>query len=372
MEHLGVSNGARKLALERGLDLDQIKSCVLADDPTVRMVMREHVVAFGDTRAKDDQTKKRERETGGVMQQILDKFETAEDSFKLTKGRKKERVDPSDRVRGGQTRRLQTGQGEHAQQTLCEAASAGKADTLEKLLGRVKNPYNPHSRYQGYTALGAACKGGHLDAARVLLDRGAKATTGCEYGTPLDLAIKRAIPHYTSTESTHGVEYERCEDLVKLLLEHDASVHNRSGCFFGMTPFMWAVENGCVRLTRLLIKAGAKADLRDKQRITSRVERETARGYPAPAGHAECMRLLTVLSRWNKVNRLARTVGIAAQCFRLWYVDINERRYKPGARGAVLTRKHFESTITALEQGAPAGAIQGEAASSSSFSTLPL
>jgi len=309
-----VSNGARRLALERNLDIEQIKRHVLAHDPTARVVMREHVLTPQEKAAEDTQRRNKELATE-------------------TQRQPRAMFDPSDRVRG-ETGRLQTGQGETAQQTLCCAASAGDAARLTSLLSRKTNPYNPHSRdKQGRTALGLACAGGHLDAARVLLDCGAGANTpNRDKETPLLIA------------AAEGHTW-----LVRLLLDRGALVDHRG--IRNCSALMWGAIHGRAGVVRCLLKAGAQISVHDIETIKNAVRRQRQAESP----QAECVRLLARPLRWRALRRLARVVGIAAQCFRLVQIDVMHKRYMPGAPGAIATQTHFEEIAMARATAMSAG-----------------
>ena len=120
----------------------------------------------------------------------------------------------------------------------------------------------------GATPLCIACQEGHVDAARLLLDKGAEVDRAKEGGfTPL----------YIACENNHV-------DVARLLLDKGAEVDKAMKG--GWTPLIIACENGHVDLARLLLNKGADID---------RAEEEggwTPLVFACQNGHVEAARLL--------------------------------------------------------------------------------
>ena len=120
----------------------------------------------------------------------------------------------------------------------------------------------------GATPLCIACQEGHVDAARLLLDKGAEVDRAKEGGfTPL----------YIACENDHvGV--------ARLLLEKGAEVNQAMKG--GWTPLIVACENGHVDLARLLLNKGADIDRAEKEGGWAPLL------FACQNGHVEAARLL--------------------------------------------------------------------------------
>ena len=130
-----------------------------------------------------------------------------------------------------------------------EAAATGRADRLRELLDGDPALANAFGD-DGFQPLGLACFFGHVEAARVLLDRGAD---------PNSLARNEHVQagplHSASASENKGedVRYELCA----LLLDHGADPNlEQAG---GFTALDAARQNGDERLERLLLERGARA-----------------------------------------------------------------------------------------------------------------
>jgi ankyrin repeat protein len=103
-----------------------------------------------------------------------------------------------------------------------------------------------------FTPITAAATFGHLDTVRALLDLKANTEGNGRGQTPLQAAV-----------SGHHLE------LVRLLIERGADVNH--GDATGRTPLHYAasVDFGDTAIAELLLKAGAKADVPDKEGVTA-------------------------------------------------------------------------------------------------------
>jgi ankyrin repeat protein len=130
-----------------------------------------------------------------------------------------------------------------------EAAALGRTDRLRYLLDGDPALANAFGD-DGFQPLGLACFFGHVDAARVLLDRGAD---------PNSLARNEHVQagplHSASASENKGedVRYELCV----LLLDYGADPNLEQGG--GFTALDAARQNGDERLERLLLERGARA-----------------------------------------------------------------------------------------------------------------
>jgi ankyrin repeat protein len=128
-----------------------------------------------------------------------------------------------------------------------EAAAFGRTDRLRELIEHDPAAANAFGD-DGFQPLGLACFFGHIDAARLLLDRGAD---------PNSLARNehvQAAPLHSASASENKDEATRYE-LCKLLLDHGADPNLEQGG--GFTALDSARQNGDERLERLLRDRGA-------------------------------------------------------------------------------------------------------------------
>ena len=126
-----------------------------------------------------------------------------------------------------------------------EAAAAGQTERLRELLDQDASLANAWAS-DGYQPLGLASFFGHVDAARLLLDRGAEVKSASRN------EMKVMPLHSAAATSDPEARYE----IAKLLLEHGADPSVRQQDDF--TPLMAADQNGDERLRELLLEHGAK------------------------------------------------------------------------------------------------------------------
>jgi ankyrin repeat protein len=130
-----------------------------------------------------------------------------------------------------------------------EAAAFGRMDRLAELLDEDPSRANAFGD-DGFQPLGLACFFGHVDAARLLLERGADVNS---------LARNehiQAAPLHSASASENKDEPTRYE-LCELLLDRGADPNLEQGG--GFTALDSARQNGDERLERLLIERGARA-----------------------------------------------------------------------------------------------------------------
>jgi len=128
-----------------------------------------------------------------------------------------------------------------------EAAAFGRADRLRELLDEDPSRANAFGD-DGFHPLGLACFFGHLDAARLLLDRGADVNA-----LSTNERVQTAAIHAAAAAA--GDEAMRYE-LVKLALEHGADPNLPQGG--GFRPIDAARQNGDSRVEQLLLEHGAE------------------------------------------------------------------------------------------------------------------
>jgi ankyrin repeat protein len=128
-----------------------------------------------------------------------------------------------------------------------EAAAVGRTDRLRELLDEDPARANQFGD-DGFHPLGLACFFGHLEAARLLLDRGAAVNT-----VSRNESIQTAAIHAAAAAA--GDEETRFE-LVKLVLDHGADPNLPQGG--GFRAIDAARQNGDARVERLLLEHGAE------------------------------------------------------------------------------------------------------------------
>jgi ankyrin repeat protein len=131
-----------------------------------------------------------------------------------------------------------------------EAAALGRTERLRYLLDRDASGANAFGD-DGFHPLGLACFFGHVDAARLLLERGADVNALSRNEHIQTAAIHAAAAGKGKDEQTR---YE----LVKLALEHGADPSLQQGG--GFRAIDAARQNGDERVKRLLLDHGASTD----------------------------------------------------------------------------------------------------------------
>ena len=128
-----------------------------------------------------------------------------------------------------------------------EAAAFGRDDRLRELLDEDPSRANAFGD-DGFHPLGLACFFGHLEAARLLLDRGANVNT-----LSTNEHVQTAAIHASAAAARdEATRYE----LVKLALEHGADPNLRQGG--GFRAIDAARQNGDSRVEQLLLEHGAQ------------------------------------------------------------------------------------------------------------------
>ncbi|MFT8768774.1 MAG: ankyrin repeat domain-containing protein [Gluconobacter cerinus] len=142
-----------------------------------------------------------------------------------------------------------------------DAAREGDTDLLTQFLDAGMVIDTPDSR--GYTALIVSTYNGHLEAARLLLARGANTES-------VDLKGATALS---------GVAFKGMTDIAQVLIDNGAQVDHAN--FSGRTPLMFAIMFGRTDMARLLLSAGANPDHRDGDGVSARdlAERQGVTGF---------------------------------------------------------------------------------------------
>jgi ankyrin repeat protein len=125
-----------------------------------------------------------------------------------------------------------------------EAAATGRTDRVRKLLDKHAEDANAWAE-DGFQPLGLASFFGHVETARVLVERGADVNSASRNDF-------RVMPLHSACAATDPTtRYE----LARLLLEHGANPNARQQDDF--TPLMAAEQNEDERLAELLRQHGA-------------------------------------------------------------------------------------------------------------------
>jgi len=128
-----------------------------------------------------------------------------------------------------------------------EAAALGKTDRLREVLDEDASRANAFGD-DGFHPLGLACFFGHVDAARLLLERGADVNALSRNEHIQTAAIHAAA----AAEAGEDTRYQ----LVKLALEHGADANLPQGS--GFRAIDAARQNGDTRVEQLLVEHGAQ------------------------------------------------------------------------------------------------------------------
>jgi uncharacterized protein len=125
-----------------------------------------------------------------------------------------------------------------------EAAAVGRTERLRELLDADPSLANAWAE-DGFQPLGLASFFGHVEAARLLVERGAEVNSASRN------EMKVMPLHSAAATPDHEARYE----LAELLLEHGADPNARQQDDY--TPLMAADQHGDERLRDLLLEHGA-------------------------------------------------------------------------------------------------------------------
>jgi ankyrin repeat protein len=132
-----------------------------------------------------------------------------------------------------------------------EAAAFGRTGRLRELLD--EDPARAKAfGDDGFHALGLACFFGHVDAARLLLERGADVNV-----LSRNEHIQTAAIHAAAASNEEGTDESTRHELVKLVLDHGADPNLPQGG--GFRAIDAARQNRDERIEQLLLERGATA-----------------------------------------------------------------------------------------------------------------
>ena len=132
--------------------------------------------------------------------------------------------------------------------TIFEAAALGRTGRVRELLDGDPSLLNAYGD-DGFHPVGLATFFGHVDTARLLVERGADVNQ-----LSRNEHIQTAVIH--AAAASEGKEEETRYELVKLALEHGADPNLRQGG--GFRAIDAARQNGDARVEQLLLEHGAE------------------------------------------------------------------------------------------------------------------
>jgi RNA polymerase sigma factor (sigma-70 family) len=159
--------------------------------------------------------------------------------------------------------------------SLHDAAAIGDTARVEALLGKHPEMLDSFSG-EGFTALGLAAHFGHLDALRLLIERGG--------------GVNVVSRHPIGVTPLHAALFGRQVEAARILVENGADVNARRGGGpgvprAGFTPLHYAAAYGFTDLIRSLLDRGASRRTRDEAG-------KTPLDVAKEAGQEEAARLL--------------------------------------------------------------------------------
>ena len=139
---------------------------------------------------------------------------------------------------------------EDKQLDVFEAAALGRTERLREVLDEDPSRATAFGD-DGFHALGLACFFGHVDAARLLLERGADVNV-----LSRNERIQTAAIHAAAASGDAGSNESTRYELVKLVLEHGADPNlEQAGGFRAIDA---ARQNGDERVEALLLEHGSR------------------------------------------------------------------------------------------------------------------
>lgn len=166
----------------------------------------------------------------------------------------------------------QTGNEYNPPPPLWWAAFRGDVGIAELLINKGANVEGVGSRFP----LMAACRNGHLEMVKLLIDRGAQVNSRNVHGTPL----------------SNAAETDQIE-VMKYLIEKGANVDGKDDRYYRWTPLMRAAAAGSLEALILLLNNGANPDFKD-------TGGDTPTSIAQERGHSKVVEFLKKNARNNK------------------------------------------------------------------------
>jgi ankyrin repeat protein len=123
---------------------------------------------------------------------------------------------------------------------------------------------------EGETALMTVARTGVVEAAKVLLDHGAKVDAREEWHgqTALMWAVDEGHPAMVKELIGHGADVNAVSNVNKWERQNTAEPREKWLPLGGLTPLLFAARQGCVECTQILLDAGAKINTADPDGIS--------------------------------------------------------------------------------------------------------
>jgi len=151
---------------------------------------------------------------------------------------------------------------------MSEAAVVGDVKVLARLLAAGADPESPNA--DGQTALLIVSRTSNLEAAKLLLKKGAKVSSREQWRgqTPLMWAAAEAQPAMVKLLIEHGAEVDARSQVNEWERQITAEPRQQARPSGGFTPLLYAARRGCVECAKTLLKAGADVNLTDPDNVT--------------------------------------------------------------------------------------------------------
>jgi uncharacterized protein len=139
---------------------------------------------------------------------------------------------------------------------------------IERLLKAGADPNSLST--EGETALMTVARTGVIEAAKVLLDHGAKVDAREEWHgqTALMWAVDEQHPAMVKELIAHGADVNAVSNINKWERQNTAEPREKWLPLGGLTPLLFAARQGCVECEQILLDAGAKIDTTDPNGIS--------------------------------------------------------------------------------------------------------
>jgi len=147
----------------------------------------------------------------------------------------------------------------------CENANPA---IIERLLKAGVDPNSVST--EGETALMTVARTGVVEAAKVLLDHGAKVDAREEWHgqTALMWAVDEQHPAMVKELIAHGADVNAVSNINKWERQVTSEPRDKWLPLGGLTPLLFAARQGCVECAKVLLEGGAKIDMTDPDGIS--------------------------------------------------------------------------------------------------------